>query len=286
MIRLAVALVALLLMSGCADGRNRRNSDNSGRAGEQADEGAAAGSPRSSTGRGEWFVDQAAATGLDFIHFNGASGQFYYPEILPPGVALLDYDNDGDLDVYVVQGQMLGAGKSLTDALLPPPARSLPLRGRLFRNDLQVRDDGSRVLHFTDVTAQSGIDARQYGLGAATGDIDNDGCVDLLLTNFGTNQLFHNNCNGTFTDISRQSGIEDKPGVAVAAAFLDYDRDGWLDVYVGYNVNYTLENGTQCPNVAGVRDYCPPRTYGGQPDRLYRNVGHGKFVDVSAAALA
>src|SRR5438445_1827092 len=106
-----------------------------------------------------------------------------------------------------------------------PPARSLPLRGRLFRNDLHLRDDGIRVLHFTDVTAQSGIDARKYGLGAATGDIDNDGCVDLLLTNFGTNQLFHNNCNGTFTDISKQSGIEDKPGVAVAAAFLDYDRD-------------------------------------------------------------
>src|SRR2546429_3509505 len=106
-----------------------------------------------------------------------------------------------------------------------PPARSLPLRGRLFRNDLHLRDDGIRVLHFTDVTAQSAIDARQYGLGAATGDIDNDGCVDLLLTNFGTNQLFHNNRNGTFTDISNQSGIEDKPGVAVAAAFLDYDRD-------------------------------------------------------------
>src|SRR5439155_8172623 len=156
----------------------------------------------STSSQADWFVDQAVETGLDFVHFNGASGEFYYPEILPPGVALFDYDNDGDLDVYVVQGQMLGPGKSPTDALIPPAAGSLPLRGRLFRNDLQVHEDGTRTLHFTEVTEQSGIDARQYGLGVATGDIDNDGCVDLFLSNFGTNQIFHNNCDGTFTDVS------------------------------------------------------------------------------------
>jgi len=257
--RLATALVALVLMSYCADGRPSHRSD--------------------------WFIDQAAAAGLDFIHFNGASGQFYYPEILPPGVALFDYDNDGDLDVYVVQGQMLGPGRSLTDALMPPDDRSLPLRGRLYRNDLQVHADGTRTLHFTDVTEQSGIDARQYGLGVATGDYDNDGCVDLFLTNFGTNQLFHNNCDGTFTDVTKASGLQDKPGIAVSAAFLDYDRDGLLDLYVGYNAVYTLANGTVCPNVAGVRDYCPPRAYSRQPDRLYHNIGGGKFVDVTSKAL-
>jgi len=266
-----IALVVVLSTAACA----------------RSDVGSSAGgaSHAANGARDEWFTERAAATGLEFVHFNGASGEFYYPEILPPGVALFDFDNDGDLDVFVVQGQMLGPGKSLSDALMPPPAKSLPLRGRLFRNDLQVHPDGTRTLHFTDVTDQSGIDARQFGLGVATGDVDNDGCVDLLLTNFGTNQLFHNNCDGTFTDVSKSSGIEGTPGVAVAAAFFDYDRDGWLDLYIGYNVDYTLKNGTKCPNAAGVRDYCPPRTYGGQADRLYRNLGHGKFVDVTAKAL-
>jgi hypothetical protein len=233
----------------------------------------------------EWFTDRAEATGLDFVHFNGASGQFYYPEILPPGVALLDYDNDTDLDVYVVQGRMLGPDQDPRRALIPPPDAKV-LTGRLFRNDLQVRADGTRVLHFTDVTAESGINGNQYGLGAAAADVDNDGRVDLLLTNFGTNQLFHNNGGGTFTDVSKRAGIESAPGVAVSAAFLDYDRDGWLDLYVGNNVNYTLSNDRKCPNMAGARDYCPPQIYGGRPDRLYRNSGSGSFVDVSATALA
>ena len=142
------------------------------------------------------------------------------------------------------------------------------------------------MLHFTDVTDASGITANQYGLGVAAADVDNDGWIDLLLTNFGTNQLFHNNGNGTFTDVSSKSGIVDESGrFAVSASFFDYDRDGWLDLYVGNNVNYTLRNERQCPNSAGARDYCPPQIYGGQPDRLYRNTGHGTFVDVTAKAL-
>ena len=103
----------------------------------------------------EWFTDKAKETGLDFVHFNGMSGEFYYPEIMPPGVALFDYDNDGDLDVFVVQGQMLGS-KPLASAK-PQPRGPLPLTGRLFRNDLQVAADGTRTLHFTDVTEASGI---------------------------------------------------------------------------------------------------------------------------------
>ena len=102
----------------------------------------------------EWFSEQAGQTGLDFVHFNGMSGQFYYPEHMAPGVALFDYDNDGDLDVFIVQGQMLGAGKALSQARFPPKG-PLPLKGRLFRNDLDVHADGTRTLRFTDVTASS-----------------------------------------------------------------------------------------------------------------------------------
>ena len=213
----------------------------------------------------EWFTDSAQASGIDFTHVNGASGKFYYPEILPPGVALFDIDNDGDLDVYLVQGHPLGTDTADTS-----------LRGRLYRNDLEVRADGTRTLHFTDVTAQSGINATAFGFGVATGDIDNDGFVDLYLTSFGGYLLYRNNGNGTFTDITAQSGTANQPGFGVSAAFLDYDRDGALDLYVGNNINYRgLDKETVCPNPAGARDYCPPQIYGGLRDRLYHNDGDG-----------
>ena len=228
----------------------------------------------------DWFVDRAKEAGLDFWHFNGMSGGFYMAEILGPGVALFDYDNDGDLDVYLVQGQMLGAGKTLRDALFPPRG-PMPLRGRLYRNDLEVHADGTRTLRFTDVTERSGIDARGYGMGVATGDFNNDGCVDLYLTNFGTNQLLRNNCDGTFTDVSKASGT-DASGWSVAAAFLDFDRDGWLDLYVGGYLRYTTETISSCFGPSGALDYCTPKTYQPLPGRLYRNRGDGTFVDVTA----
>lgn len=232
-----------------------------------------------------WFTESAEAAGIDFVHVNGASGRFYYPEILPPGVGLFDYDNDGDLDVYLVQGRTLGAPQpngSPAGAARDDSA----FRGRLYRNDLQVQAGGARTLHFTDVTAASGIVADQFGLGVAAADVDNDGWVDLFLTSFGTNQLWRNNGDGTFADVSKARGVHDTAGrFSVSAAFLDYDRDGWLDLYVANNANYTLQNETSCPNMAGARDYCPPQIYGGQPDRLYHNQGQGRFVDVSAAAL-
>jgi enediyne biosynthesis protein E4 len=225
----------------------------------------------------DWFTDAAESAGLDFVHVNGASGRFYYPEILPPGVALFDYDNDGDLDVYLVQGHPLGGGAGSAAA---------QLRGRLFRNDLEVHPDGTRTLHFTDVTEQSGINAVAFGFGVATGDFDNDGFVDLYLTNFGGCQLFHNNGNGTFTDVTAQSGTSNQPGFGVSATFVDYDRDGWLDLYVGNNVTYRgLDHETVCPNPAGARDYCPPQIYGGMRDRLYHNLGNGRFEDVTTRAL-
>ena len=213
---------------------------------------------------GEWFTDEAAASGLDFVHFNGAAGRFHYPELVPPGVGLLDYDNDGDLDVYLVQGRMLDADLKPEDALVPPAVPG-PLSGRLYRNDLEVGPDGARRLRFTDVTADSGIEADGYGLGVAAGDVNNDGWTDLFLTNYGPDELYVNGGDGTFTEAAAARGIGPAAGFGVSAAFVDYDRDGWLDLYVGHNVDYTLESGIECGTLADARDYCPPETYGERP---------------------
>jgi hypothetical protein len=230
----------------------------------------------------EWFVDRASETGLDFVHFNGMSGALYYAEHMGPGVALFDYDNDGDLDVFIPQGQMLGTGRKVEQALFPPKG-PLPVRGRLFRNDLTVSADGTRGLKFTDVTVASGLNANAYGMGAATGDFDNDGCIDLYVTTLGRNQLFHNNCNGTFTDVSKSSRTDDE-GWSSSAAFVDYDRDGWLDLFVGHYLNYSTETNIKCYSVNGRSDYCPPHVYSAQPSHLFHNNRDGTFTDATAAA--
>lgn len=142
----------------------------------------------------DWFVDRATDAGLTFIHYNGMSGHFYYPEIMAPGVALFDYDNDGRLDVYVTQGQALGDDP----AMLKEAARRAPLKDRLFHND--------GGLHFTDVTDKAGINLQTYGMGVAVGDFDNDGFVDIYRTSLSGAVLLHNNGNGTFTDVTKQSG--------------------------------------------------------------------------------
>ena len=228
----------------------------------------------------DWFTEVAREVGLDFVHFNGMSGEQYYPEIMGPGVGLFDYDNDGDLDVYLVQGQMLG-DRPIDDATYPPQG---PLRDRLYRNDLTVTADGTRTLRFTDVTDASGLDVRSYGMGVITGDFDNDGWIDLYRTRLGPNQLFRNNGNGSFTDVSARSGTDDA-GWGVSASFVDFDRDGWLDLYVGNYLVYSLEADLDCIAVSGQYDYCPPNSYPPQPDRLYRNQRDGTFADVTSRAL-
>ena len=234
-------------------------------------------SPPSSTAAdasGEWFTDHAEDAGLTFTHVNGMSGKFYYAEIIGPGAALFDYDTDGDLDVYLVQGRMLDA----------PVGRGDPsLKGRLFRNDLVVNADGTRVIRFTDVTDASGIVAAAYGMGIATGDFNNDGCVDLYLTNLGANALFRSNCNGTFTDVSKRARVDD-PSWSVSASFLDYDRDGWLDLFVGNYLEWQIASTMPCLSPSGRQDYCSPNVYSPQPSRLYHNNHDGTFTDVSAAA--
>jgi enediyne biosynthesis protein E4 len=230
----------------------------------------------------EWFTDRARETGLDFVHFNGMTGERYYPEIMAPGVAVFDYDNDGDLDVYLVQGQLLGPGKTLADAVFKPES---PLSDRLFRNDLTVDAGGARTLRFTDVTEASGIDVRSYGMGVAAADVDNDGFVDLYRTSLSGSVLLHNNGNGTFTDVAAKAGVGNPSGWGVSASFVDFDRDGWLDLFVGNYLLYRIEADIDCLAVTGQHDYCPPNSYRAQPSRLYRNRGNGTFVDVTRAAL-
>jgi len=289
-VKRAWVLVIAALVLGCrgdtrqpTDSQNARPAASAPGSASAPTQGRADIGQSQASGDNDLFVDRAEASGLRFSYFNGFAGNYYFPEMLPGGVALFDYDNDGDLDVYFVQGDMLGAGKTITDATIPPSG-PLPLKGRLFRNDLTINADGTRTLHFTDVTEESGIDARGYGMGVATGDFDNNGCVDLFLTFFGTNRLYRNNCNGTFTDVSKASGAADS-GWSVSASFVDYDRDGWLDLYVAHYVQYEVAGDRPCTGLTGKRDYCTPKVYRPQPDRLYHNLKNGTFEDVTAKAL-
>jgi len=220
-----------------------------------------------------WFVDATAASGLTFTHHNGRTGHFYYPEVIAPGVALFDADGDGDLDVLLVQGADFGS-----------PSGAGPAMGsRFFRNDLQVASDGTRRLTFTDVTAQSGLGVSGYGMGVASGDIDNDGCVDVLITTLDGTRLLHNDCHGVFTDVSAKSGITAK-GWSVSAAFVDFDRDGWLDLFVGHYLSWETSLDTPCSGRSGRRVYCAPQVYRAQQSHLYRNNHDGTFADVTKAA--
>ena len=174
------------------------------------------------------FDDATGESGIAFRHVNGRTGHFYYPEIIGAGVAILDYDNDGRYDILAIQGGEL--------ANLTPAMAKGPCGARLYHNELVVNADGTRSLRFTDVTQGSGLCTHGYGMGVAVGDYDNDGCIDVFVTYFGApSQLFHNNCNGTFTDVTRKAGVAGNGRWGASATFFDYDRDGRLDLFV---VNY------------------------------------------------
>ena len=224
------------------------------------------------------FREVAREVGLDFRHFIGATGEFFFPENMGSGVALFDYDRDGDLDLYFLQGALLDKSKSLSDSLFPPPS-TRPPRNQLFRNQLVEKGR----LHFDDVTDEAGVGEAGFGMGSAVGDYDNDGDLDLYVTNFGSNVLYRNNGNGTFTDVTAQAHVDDHRWSA-SAAFLDYDRDGDLDLFVTNYVDFTVRGNRKCQNALGERDYCSPSSYQPLPDRLFRNQGDGTFHNVAEEA--
>jgi predicted nucleotidyltransferase len=226
------------------------------------------------------FDDVAKSAGIDFTHFNGMTGHFTIAEITGQGAGLVDFDGDGDLDVYLVQGRLLG--KEMSEAVFPWRGAEPP-KDRLYRNDLVVNKDGSRTLRFTDVTRKSGIDASGYGMGVATGDYDNDGDIDLYITNLGSNHLYRNRGDGTFEDVTKHAGVDD-PRWSTCSAFVDYDRDGDLDLFVSNYVDFETAPTRECYAGSSARDFCGPDAYNPVPDRLFRNRGNGTFEDVTLAS--
>jgi hypothetical protein len=221
------------------------------------------------------FRDIAAEVGLNFHLFSGSAGDLLMPEILGAGLAVFDYDNDGDLDIYLLQGTMLEPGKK---PLIPPPPGWKP-GNRLFKNMLSE----TGRLHFVDVTERAGVGHVGYAMGVAIGDYDNDGFQDIYVTNFGRNVLYHNNGDGTFTDVTEEAGVGD-PRWSTSAAWVDYNGDGLLDLFVCDYVDFTVRGNKRCYAPTGQPDYCSPLAYHAIPSRLYRNLGNGKFVDVTESS--
>ena len=200
---------------------------------------------------------------LHFQHVDGRGGQRYFLETVGSGVAFFDYDADSFLDIYFVNG-----------ADLPGFTSKTPPNNKLYRNN---RDNT-----FTDVTDKAGVGDTGYGAGCAVGDYNNDGNLDLYVTNFGRNVLYRNNGDGTFTDVTQHSGVGESRW-SLGCAFADYDNDSFVDLYVANYIDFRFEEHQTCTQ-NGVRTYCPPESFPGLPDTLYRNNGDGTFTDVTREA--
>lgn len=226
------------------------------------------------------FVEESVQRGLDFVHYNGMTGKLYYPEMTGGSVALFDYDGDGDLDVYFGQDNLYF--DDTPEMSILPSRYPHPVTDRLYRNEL-ISADGGGELRFTDVTEEVGLAVHGNNMGIAAGDIDNDGDVDLYLTNSGPNHLLRNDGGRAFVDIVDSSGTDDDRW-SVAAAFFDYDHDGLLDLAVGNYVEFRKGTVKDCTGNTGALDYCGPQSYPPLGNRLLRNRGDGTFEDVTIKA--
>ncbi len=218
--------------------------------------------------RGIRFEEIAAKSGLHFVTENSPTPNKNQIETMVAGVALFDYDSDGYLDVYLVNGAAIPSLKKESQAYW----------NRLFHNNR----DGT----FTDVTGKAGVAGAGYGMGVAVGDYDNDGRPDLFLANVTGNQLFHNNGDGTFTDVTQKAGLagamlDGKKMWSVGAGWFDYNNDGLLDLFVVNYCKWEVNQDPYCALKSGVRAYCHPKHYAPLHDTLYRNNGNGTFTDVS-----
>ena len=211
--------------------------------------------------RTPWFTEVTAEVGLDVTAESWPDGSYAAPEIMGPGVALLDYDGDDDLDVLQLRMPLPGS----------PDA---PAPNRLF----QQQDDGT----FVDISAGSGLDDTGFAQGVAVGDVNNDGAPDVYFANYGRDALYRNNGDGTFTNVTAAAGVGELDLWSASTTFCDYDADGDLDLYVTHYLDYDPD--VSCQGRSGHPGYCAPQTFDGVPDKLYRNIGGGRFQDVTTSA--
>jgi hypothetical protein len=216
------------------------------------------------------FRDITAQAGIHFTHNNGAFGKKWLPETMGPGCAFIDYDNDGYPDILLINGEDWPGHARISEKTGAPSTLKL------------YHNNGNGT--FTDVTRKAGLAVPMFGLGVAVGDYDNDGFDDVFITAVGQSHLFHNNGNGTFTDVTKSAGLWGPSEFSTSAAWVDYDRDGKLDLVVANYVQWSEQTDLYCTIDGAHKSYCTPESYKGTSLRLWHNLGNGKFEDATQKA--